>query len=200
MSNSKNKQNSQQEESLGKFILDIVVMMVVILGGYYLLFNFVLSNDRVSGPSMQPTFEDGDRLISVRNFEPRRDDIVILKAPKKANDPGALYIKRIIGLPGDTVESKNDQMYINGKKMAQPFLNNSYKKKHTDPRNPYTNNFNIGSWISTKRKHVPQGHYFVMGDHRDVSSDSRRFGFVKRSEIIGQVKLRYWPFNQIQGF
>ena len=186
------KKQDNEEESLGKFILDVVIMMVVILGAFYLVFHFVLSNDEVSGPSMQPTFEDKDRLISVRNFTPKRNDVVVLLAPKAANDtPGAMYIKRVIGLPGDKIVSKNDKMYINGKKLAEPYLNNKYKKVDNDAGHTYTTNFTYK---------VPKGYYWVMGDHRDISKDSHIFGPVKRENLVGKVTFRYWPFNKIQGF
>ena len=186
------KKQDNEEESLGKFILDVVIMMVVILGAFYLVFHFVLSNDEVSGPSMQPTFEDKDRLISVRNFTPKRNDVVVLLAPKAANDtPGAMYIKRVIGLPGDKIVSKNDKMYINGKRLAEPYLNNKYKKAYNDAGRTYTTNFTYK---------VPKGYYWVMGDHRDISKDSHIFGPVKRENLVGKVTFRYWPFNKIQGF
>ena len=186
------KKQDEEEESLGKFILDVVIMMAVILGVFYVLFNFVLSNDRVSGPSMQPTFEDNDRLIAVRNFTPKRNDVVVLLAPKAANDvPGAYYIKRVIGLPGDKLVSKNDKMYVNGKLLPEPYLENHFKKASNAEGQTYTNNFTYK---------VPKGYYWVMGDHRDISKDSHIFGPVKRQNLVGKVKFRYWPFNKIQGF
>lgn len=186
------KKQDPEEESLGKFILDVLIMMVVILGVFYALFHFVLSNDRVSGPSMQPTFENNDRLISVRHFTPKRNDVVVLLAPKAANDtPGALYIKRVIGLPGDKVVSKNDKMYVNGKLIDEPYLNNKYKKADNAAGQNYTANFTCK---------VPKGYYWVMGDHRDISKDSHIFGPVKRDNLVGKVVFRYWPFNKIQGF
>ncbi len=97
------------DESIGRFVLDIIIMFAILMGIYYFIFSFFLSNETVSGPSMQPTFENGDRLIAVRHFTPKRNDIVILKAP---DQKGALYIKRIIGTPGDMVTSKNDKLYI----------------------------------------------------------------------------------------
>ena len=109
MTNKKKKQ-APKEESWGKFFRDVLVMFLVFVSIYYVVFSFFLANEVVSGPSMQPTFEDGDRLIAVRRFTPKRNDIVIIKAP---NQPGAMYIKRLIGLPGDTVQSKNDVLYIN---------------------------------------------------------------------------------------
>lgn len=178
------------EESFGKFLLDVVVMMAIMGSILWALFTFVLSNETVSGPSMQPTFEDGDRIIAVRNFNIKRNDIVILDAP---DQKGALYIKRVIGLPGEMVTSKNDKLYINGKYVAQPYLNNSYKKADNMAGHLYTNNF-------TLTRKIPKGYYFVMGDHRDVSKDSRYFGFVKRDKIVGKVAFRYWPFTSWKTF
>lgn len=122
----KTKKKNKDEESIGHFFLDIIIMFAILMGIYYFVFSFFLSNETVSGPSMQPTFENGDRLIAVRHFTPKRNDIVILKAPDQKD---ALYIKRIIGTPGDMVTSKNDKLYINGKQVAEPYLNNKYEKQ-----------------------------------------------------------------------
>ncbi|WP_070489540.1 signal peptidase I, partial [Lactobacillus sp. HMSC08B12] len=115
----------------------------------------------------------------------KRNDVVIIKAPDQAN---AMYIKRVIGLPGDTVQSKNDALYINGKKTAQPYLNNKYKKADRLAGVNYTSNFKIK---------LKKNQYWVMGDHRDVSKDSRYFGPIKRSKILSKAVLRYWPVTQI---
>lgn len=186
------KKQNEEEESLGKFLLDVIVMMVVILGTFFLLFHFVLVNVRVSGTSMQPTFEENNRMIAVRNFTPKRNDVVALIAPKAANDvPGSVYIKRVIGLPGDKLVSKNDKMYVNGKLISEPYLNNKYKKADNDAGQTYTKNFTVK---------VPKGYYWVMGDHRDISRDSHIFGPVKRKNLMGKVVFRYWPFTKIQSF
>jgi signal peptidase I len=185
----------EENESFGKWLLDVIVIMLVIMGIYYLLFHFVLSNESVSGPSMQPTFESNDRVIAIRHGDLKRNDIVILKAP---DQKGALYIKRVIGLPGETVASKNDKLYINGKQVPEPYLNNKYARRDHQAGRLYTFNFNLKNRLGVNR--VPKNCYFVMGDHRDVSNDSRYFGFVKRDAIVGIVKFRYWPLNQMRGF
>ena len=149
------KKKKDDNESIGRFVLDIVIMFAILMGIYYFVFSFFLSNETVSGPSMQPTFENNDRLIAVRHFNPKRNDIVILKAP---DQKGALYIKRIIGMPGDMVTSKNDKLYINGKQIAEPYLNNKYEKQAHRLGQLYTNNF-------TLKERVPKNEYFVMGDH-----------------------------------
>lgn len=186
------KKQNEEEESFGKFLFDVIVMMVVILGTFFLLFHFVLVNVRVSGTSMQPTFEENNRMIAVRNFTPKRNDVVALIAPKAANDvPGSVYIKRVIGLPGDKLVSKNDKMYVNGKLISEPYLNNKYKKADNDAGQTYTTNFTVK---------VPKGYYWVMGDHRDISRDSHIFGPVKSKNLMGKVVFRYWPFTKIQSF
>ena len=178
----KNKQ-AAEEESWGKFFRDVLFMFLVFVSIYYVVFSFFLANEVVSGPSMQPTFEDGDRLIAVRHFTPKRNNVVIIKAPDQAN---AMYIKRVIGLPGDTVQSKNDVLYINGKKTAQPYLNNKYKKADRLAGTNYTTNFKIK---------LKKNQYWVMGDHRDVSKDSRYFGSVKEKSVTGKACFIYWPLE-----
>ena len=171
-------------------LLEVIGIFAIVVAIYYALFAFVLSNDTVSGPSMQPNFETGDRVIAVRHSSLHRGDIVVLNAP---DSPGALYIKRVIGVPGDTIRFKNDQLYINGKKTKEPYLDKG--KKLYSMGNLYTENFTMQS--KNLGKKVPANSYFVMGDHRNVSKDSRIFGYVKRSAIVGKVKLRYWPLNKI---
>lgn len=183
----------QEEESWGKSILEIIITVFIFMGIYLLLFKFVLANETVSGPSMQPTFESNDRIIAVRHTKLQRGDIVILKAP---DEPGALYIKRIIGLPGDTIEAKNDTVYVNGKALKEPYL--TQFKKQLPKGQLYTNNFTLKKQLGVNR--VPQNSYFVMGDHRNVSKDSRLIGFIKRDAIVGEVKVRYFPFNQFKIF
>lgn len=189
------KAQENQEESWGKWWLQTFAMALVFVGIVTLLFTFVLANDQVSGPSMQPTFEGNDRVIALRHGHVDRNDVVILNAP---DEPGVLYIKRVIGLPGETVESKNDVMYIDGKKIAQPYLKNSLMKGDEARGDLYTDDFTLQSKGLGKK--VPADSYFVMGDHRDDSKDSRMFGYVKRSAIVGVVKFRYWPLNRLKGF
>lgn len=171
------------------WIRDVVVIAAVIFVVNLLLFKFVLSNDVVSGNSMQANFENGDRVISVRNLAIHRGDVVVLRPP---TDPNVLYIKRVIGMPGDTIKVKDDVLYINGKKTPEPYLKED-KKLHSLGQ-LYTNNFSLESLHLGKK--VPAGSYFVMGDHRNISNDSRRIGFIKKSDIVGTVKLRYWPLNK----
>lgn len=187
------KHKTESAESFGHWLLQVFILAIIIIGLYLVVFRFLLANETISGPSMQPTFENNDRVIAVRHSKLSRGDIVILKAP---DEPGALYIKRIIGVSGDSIKSKNDVMYINGKPIKEPYLT-EYKKKLSKGQ-LYTNNFSLEQLYHVKR--VPKNCYFVMGDHRNVSKDSRMIGFIKRQDIIGEVKLRYFPFNQINWY
>lgn len=199
-----------------KDFLQIAVIFLIAMGIYYALFTFVLSNDTVSGISMQPNFENGERVIAVRHAKIERGDVVIVNAP---DEPGAEYIKRVIGMPGDKIVSKNNQIYINGKKISQPWLTKGFKLTDnedgfTGTKYSQTQNFTISSLAKTanykkyytsaqlkemqKTNRVPKGTYFVMGDHRSVSKDSRYIGTIAKKSVIGVVKLRYWPLNKIQ--
>ena len=138
----------------------------------------------VDGFSMMPTLEDQDRMIvnkfSYKFESPERFDIIVFRAPE-----GRDYIKRVIGLPGDRVEYKNDVLYINGKPIEEPYLD-EYKKGIIS--GPLTDSFS---------KTVPEGHVFVMGDNRRVSKDSRHIGPIPFEEILGKTNLVFWPFKEI---
>ncbi len=203
----------EENESWGRFVLDIVIIWAFLMGIFFLLFRFVLSNDTVSGPSMQPSFENGQRLISVRHAQIKRGEVVIVKAP---DEPGALYIKRVIGMPGEKIVSKNNQIYINNKKLSQPWLTQGKKMIDAGSDTFYsaTQNFTMKSLARSRQfqqyytksqlnyinkyNRIPKGTYFVMGDHRSVSKDSRYIGTIKRKNVVGVVKLRYWPLNEFK--
>lgn len=186
---------SDQAKEVWKNIIEMVVWILFVWIVVRLLLKFVVANEQVFGPSMQPTFHQGDRVIALRHKTVKRNDVVILDAP---DEPGELYIKRVIGLPGETVESKNDKMYINGKYLAQPYLK-EYKSKMPAGQ-LLTNNFTLKNDTATNRNTVPKDSYFVMGDNRTVSKDSRMIGFIKKKKIEGVVVLRYWPLNRFKIF
>ncbi|PLR69731.1 MULTISPECIES: signal peptidase I [Bacillaceae] len=140
----------------------------------------------VDGLSMMPTLQDQDRMIvnkiGYKIGEPDRFDIVVFHATEEKD-----YIKRVIGLPGDRVEYRDDTLYINGKAYEEPYLE-EYKKDLID--GPLTEPFTI--------EEVPEGKLFVMGDNRRYSKDSRHIGPVSQKEVMGQTSLIYWPLNDIR--
>jgi signal peptidase I len=165
-----------------KALLIAVILAAVIR---YFLFAPIV----VDGLSMMPTLKDQDRMI-VNKFsynigEPKRFDIIVFHAPEQKD-----YIKRVIGLPGDTIEYKDDTLYVNGKAYKEPYLD-KYKKEVQD--GPLTDPFTLEEKIG--RKTVPKGELFVMGDNRRFSKDSRHIGTVSYSKIIGKTSFVYWPLN-----
>lgn len=147
----------------------------------------------VDGDSMMPTLEDGDRMIvnkiGYKIGGPDRFDIVVFHAPE-----GKDYIKRVIGLPGDYIEYKEDQLYINGEPIEEPYLD-QYKSELVD--GTLTQDFTLHD-IDPTIDVIPEGYVFVMGDNRRFSKDSRHIGIVSEKEIIGNTNLIFWPLNEIE--
>ncbi len=138
---------------------------------------------RVEGVSMMPTLDDGERLF-INQFSYRyglgtirRGDTVVFWFP---GDTTKSYIKRVIGLPGDKVEIKSGYVVVNGKKLAENYVPKQYRD---------TQSYGITT--------LPANDYFVLGDHRNASNDSRDWGFVPKSYIYGKADFVFWPFNEI---
>lgn len=152
---------------------------------------FFFSNYIVEGESMMPTLQDGNKLVvnklGYQVGELNRFDVIVFHANPKED-----FVKRIIGLPGDRIEYRNDQLYVNGQKYEEPFLN-VYKEK--TPGIKLTGDFSLLE-ITGKSK-VPEGKLFVLGDNRLGSWDSRQFGFINVNQVVGKVDLRYWPLNEM---
>ena len=162
------------------------IVAFIIVGGVYF---FLGRPFTVSGASMYPTLHNGDRMVLSKVGDIHRFDVVILKAP----DENVEYIKRVIGMPGDIVEMKSGVLYINGKKVDQPFINTEALAKQT----VFIDDFTLESLTGESK--VPEGKYFVLGDNRGVSKDSRMIGFIDRSAIEGKAVFTIWPFGRIGG-
>ena len=210
------KKNKLFQRFAWKKVLRLILIAVVLFAGFGFCFHYIFSRNYITGGSMIPTFLDGDHVMTIRHTPINRGDIIILKAPDKKDE---LYIKRVIGLPGDSITSKNDKLYINGKRYHEDFLKEGAKLK--EPADSvfgnmpytYTYSFTLRSLAQTDDWHriyskaylkkiqannkVPANNYFVMGDHRVVSNDSRVIGFIKHDAIVGRVALRYWPFDRL---
>ena len=147
----------------------------------------------VDGVSMMPTLENGDRMIvnkiGYTIGKPDRFDIVVFHAPEQKD-----YIKRIIGLPGDEVEYRDDILYINGEAIEEPYLDEKRKEMTVGP---LTEDFTLLDIPNIQGEVVPEGHVFVLGDNRRKSKDSRQIGVVPIDEIIGSTKIIFWPFKDL---
>ncbi len=167
---------------LGNFILDFIESITMALAVFVIFYLFLFQPHQVRGNSMYPNFHDGEYIltdkISYRLGEPKRGEVIIFRAPKNEEYD---YIKRIIGLPGDTLRIENGKVILNNSLFAEPYLPSDYTT-------------NSGNFLKNKQIiTVPAGHYFVMGDNRSHSSDSREWGFVPQKNIIGKAFFRYWP-------
>ena len=141
---------------------------------------FLFQPVKVEGTSMAPTIANEERIFInkfVYDFEPiRRGDVVVFWYPL---NPSKSFIKRVIGLPGDTVAIEKGHVYIDGRELSEPYVLPRY--------------FDDASYAPV---HVPKNDYYVMGDHRDSSDDSRVFGPVPRHDIYGKAVFAYWPIDR----
>jgi signal peptidase I len=142
---------------------------------------FVVQPVKVEGTSMQPQLADQDRIFVNRFIyhfaNIRRGDVVVFWYPR---DRSKSFIKRVLGIPGDEVEIRKGIVYINGSRIYEPYLNPEFR----DHR-------------SLSKVVVPPGQYFVLGDHRSSSNDSRSWGFVAQELIYGKAIFSYWPVSHL---
>ncbi|GBF11651.1 signal peptidase I [Tepidibacillus infernus] len=154
----------------------------------YLIRTFLFAPFIVDGTSMMPTLENGERLIvnelQYRFGQPKRGDIIVFRYSEEQD-----YIKRVIALPGEVVEVKNDQLYINGQKVEEPYLNEERKQLAVQGLT-LTDDFGPVK--------VEEGHLFVMGDNRRNSKDSRMIGTIKFDQVVGKAAFAFWPISEIK--
>ena len=164
------------------------IMVAIVLA--FIIRSFFFTPIVVDGASMNPTLQDQDRMIVTKIGEPKRFDIVVFHAPD-----GSDYIKRVIGLPGDRIEYKNDVLYINGKAYNEPYLE-KYKKSLKDG-GTLTDSFTLKE-TAVGSDTVPKDSLFVMGDNRRQSKDSRAIGAIQLKKVIGTTNVVYYPIKDIK--
>ena len=154
----------------------------------FICYQFLFLPTKVLGVSMLPTFEDEDRIIVSKVSSINRFDMIVFNAP----DAKEKYIKRVIGVPGDYIEMIEDVLYVNGEAIDEPYV----RYIEGDPiTNRMTENFTLEEITGIEK--VPNGAFFVLGDHRLKSNDSRSFGLIYENDVIGEVKFRFFPLNEI---
>jgi len=155
------------------WLRDILISIAIA----FLIVVFLYQPVRVEGTSMLPRLEDQDRLFVnkfVYHFTAiERGDVVVFHYPR---DPEKSYIKRVIALPGDRLRIDHGTVWLNGQPQSEPYVPEEYRDAKSMPEIV-----------------IPEGSYFMMGDHRSISSDSREFGSVERSFIYGKAAFVYWP-------
>lgn len=177
----KNKQGKRNnKKDVKRELISVLVVFVVI----YILFRYIFISFSVDGNSMEPTFVDGEKGIMVRENiinEPHQFDVVALKGQRNYGE-NIVVIKRIIGMPGDKVVIKNNDILINNVKISDEFSSENTK---------------MDDMISLR---VPFDHYFVLGDNRNNSKDSRSVGFINKDDIIAVGGFIYWPLDRFKIF
>ena len=169
-------------KSILNFIMDILETIVFVGSLFIVIYLFVAQPNQVKGASMDPTFGTGDYIFTSKiTYKMRpyhRGDVVVFKSP---SNPDIEYIKRIIGVPGDVVMIKDNEVYVNGRQLNEPYIAAK------------TNLWEGGFSKNGEGTKIADGMLFVMGDNRPRSSDSREFGPVTEESVIGQVFYRYFP-------
>ena len=172
---SKPKEPEIKENSFWEFIKVVIISLVIVIP----IRTYIAQPFIVEGDSMDPNFHDGEYLIidelSYYFKAPQRGEVIVFRYPRNPSD---FFIKRIIGLPGETVEIKNNDVFIDNKLMGESYLPPDFK---TGPDGTIK---------------LPENQYFVMGDNREHSSDSRFWGLLPKKNITGRVFVRLWPINK----
>jgi signal peptidase I len=173
--------SSPRQKSFLRDTLEIVFLALVL----YVVIQYAVQTVHVLGSSMYATLHDNDLLvaskISYKLHPPQRGDIVVFKPPDEASRD---FIKRIVALPGERIHIKDSVVYINGQVLHEPYL-------------PETWTYNNQWPASGQDQLIPPDEYFVMGDNRNHSSDSRTFGPIELNSILGKAEIRIWPLGEL---
>ncbi len=178
-------------------VADWAITIAIAVGVVLIVKSFVVNPYRIPSSSMEPTFHctgmpgclggSNDRVLANRFIwhfsDPKRGDVVVFEAPEAAVEQcgqGGTYVKRVIGLPGETVSAAEGDVFINGERLNEPYLRKGHAATVPD--------FSVT---------LGEDEYWMMGDNRDMSCDSRRWGPVPRDSLIGPVFFVYWPISRI---
>lgn len=203
----KKQKGEKKKKTLAREILEWVLTIIAAVAIALPVRAFCFELVRVEGGSMDNTLANGE-IMFVTKFDyastwlsfpwqdaaqkekaarittggnPQRFDVVICRYPGRGDTN---FVKRVVGLPGDTVEIRDGYLYVNGDKYEEPYISDEYRSGRLNTFGPYT---------------VPDGEYFVLGDHRNNSNDSRSQGTISRDMIIGHVRTVLYPFGEIRG-
>ncbi|MEX2054493.1 MAG: signal peptidase I [Candidatus Colwellbacteria bacterium] len=164
-------------------LLEVLEVVIVAAVSIYLIYAFIAQPFKVDGKSMEPNFSTGDYLIvdeiTYRFRDPARGEVVVLNNPTNDSE---FFIKRIIGLPGEEVIVSDNKVFVGGKQLSEEYLSNGTRMADTPP-------FQLGA-----------DEYFVMGDNRPSSFDSRNWGPLGRHQIVGVVRIRFWPLSDVEAY
>lgn len=185
------------EGKSNRWIIELVGVVVVALVVAFLLRTFVIATYSIPSGSMEPTLQVGDRIVvdklSYHLHGVDRGNIIVFSTPPKedcAGPPVANLVKRVIGLPGETISLSGGDVLINGRLLAEPWLPASQRGRTYPGPSPE-------AYALHHAFKVPSGDVYVMGDNRTLSCDSRYWGPISESTIVGKVDLRIWPLSRL---
>ncbi|GIQ68668.1 signal peptidase I [Xylanibacillus composti] len=182
------QQASSSKNEWWEWIKALLIAFAIV----FLVRHFLFTPTVVSGPSMEPNFYDKERLIVNKIIydirEPRRGEVIVFHAPEHKD-----FIKRIIALPGETVQVDGDRIYINGQLLDEPYIEEEIAKAKA-------NGMRYNRLADFSPTEVPEGTVFVLGDNRPNSKDSRfgDVGFIAYDQIVGRADLVFWPLTQME--
>lgn len=178
-------------------------LYVIFLILAYLTFTHFVTTANVDGHSMDPNLHNGEKMLVLKQATVKRNSVIVFDA--NGEDPTAnttnYYVKRVIGIPGDKISYKDGKLYVNNKVSDQSYISKqelAVGTRYFDDNDKQIKNWDIASLSKTKWVYnqnqtvVPKGKYFVLGDNRSISNDSRYWGFVDKDKILGVVKLFPW--------
>jgi signal peptidase I len=180
----------KQKNEVLEWVKAIAIALVLVFLIRWLLFKPFI----VDGPSMQPNFHTGERVIvneilyDIRS--PQRGEVIVFHVPSEGRD----FIKRVIGVAGDTVKVEGDVVTVNGEPVNETYLNEAINQAHNNNSLYNDKDFPNEQFPDGT---VPEGHVFVMGDNRSDSTDSRMIGYVPLGDIVGRADLIFWPVKDI---
>lgn len=173
--------NFEKRYRLVREVIETIVLTLLM----FLVINLAVQNFDVDGQSMETSLHNNERLMvdkwTYLFHPPSRGDVIVFLSPPKAGEPNTDFVKRIIGIPGDVITIRGTTVILDGVALNETYIN---------PIDQGTGGNPVQNLV------VPPGEYFVMGDHRSNSFDSRFWGFLPRANIIGRVALIYWPLGQ----
>ena len=184
-------ESKEKQKRMLKKYLETGLYVFLAVAVIYFVLNFVGQRTSVSGDSMYPSLKNGDQLIleklSYRFGEPERFDVIVFDHYEEGSDTPVHYIKRIIGLPGETICIKDGNIYVDGERLTETY---GY----------YTGDREMEGYDAEEEILVGEDEYFVLGDNRNNSLDSRRIGCIRENDILGKAVFRLYPFSEIGFF
>jgi signal peptidase I len=183
-----------------KRVLEYATIVVVAVLVALAIQAWLVKPYRIPSGSMLDTLRPGDRVLVNRAVyrlrDPQRGDVIVFRYPQ---DPDVVFIKRVVGVPGDLLEVRDGHLYVNGRRVAEPYVHRTGGRADpTVAQAAIAGSTLHDPWSLAEPYRIPAGNYFVMGDNRTDSDDSRDWGTVPRAAIVGEGLATYWPLSRLR--